>query len=246
MTIQVPLRKSRFNSSVVQPLFNLITFVIQVLLLLLVFFQGSQLNQLANSAANTMVQMIDGQVIQISPAQADYRSDLVIQNLVNQWAMLTYTWSGNLPPTNIESAKSLVKDPGVIIGKFKVPTATVNAAFLITDKNDFRRKFLAGIGALVPQGVFQGEQQTALRISQILQPQQLKAGRWDVNLYGYLEVFERGDTVGSPIEIKRKITLQAVPPPNYPMPNNLSPLQQTIYRLGAAGLMIEQIEELPS
>lgn len=247
MTIQVPLRKSRFNSSVVQPLFNLITFIIQILLLLLVFFQGSQLNQLANSAAKTMVQMVDGQVVHISPEQADYRSPLVIQNLVNQWAMLTYTWSGKLPPTNGESARNLPKDPGIVVGKFKVPTATVNAAFLITDKNDFRRKFLEKIGELpVVQGVLQGYQETVLRVSQILPPQQLETGRWDVNIYGFMEVFERGDSIGEPIEIKRKVTLQAVPPPNYPMPSNLSPLQQTIYRLGAAGLMIEQIEELPN
>lgn len=245
MNIQVPLKKSRFHSSTVLPLFVLLTFVIQILLLLMIFFQGSQLNQLANSATKTMVQMVDGKVVQISPTEADYRSPLVIQNLVNSWAMLTYTWSGKLTPTNTEEAKAPPLDPGVSVGQTKVPTAVANAAFLITDKNDFRRKFLERIGAIVPSGVFQGYQETALIISQILPPEQIETGRWEVNLYAYMEVLSRGDVVGEPVEVKQKITLKAVPPPNYPLPDNLSPFQQTVYRLGTAGLTIEQIEELP-
>lgn len=247
MTIQDPLKKSRFHSSIVLQLFVLLTFTIQVLLMLMMFFQGSQLNQLANTAAKTMVQMVDGQVVEVSPAQADYRSPMVIKNLVNQWALLTYSWSGKLPTTNAQEIKSPLKDPGTTVGTTKVPTATANAAFLITDENDFRRKFLEKVGRLpILQGVFQGYQETVLRITDILPPEQIEVGRWNVNLYAYINVLERGDSIGDPIELNQKITLRAVPPPNYPLPSGLSPLQQTIYRLGTAGLLIEQIENLPS
>lgn len=246
MSIQVPLQKSRFHSSAVLPLFVLISFFIQFVLLFLIIFQGSQVNQLANSATKTMLQMVDGQVIQISSASACYRSPPVIQNLANSWALLNYTWSGKLTPTNAEEVKNPLKDPGVAVGTRKVPTSTANAAFLITDENDFRRKYLEKISAIVPSGVFQGYQETVLRVSQILSPKQLDACRWDVNLYGYMDILERGNSFGEPIAINQKITLRAVPSPNYPLPSNLSPLQQTIYRLGVAGLIIEKIEDLPN
>lgn len=245
MSVQVPLQKSHFHSSAVLPLFVLISFFIQFVLLFLIVFQGSQINQLANSATKTMVQMVDGQVIQISSASACYRSPAVSQNLVNSWALLNYTWSGKLTPTNAEEVKNPLKDPGVLVGTRKVPTSTANAAFLITDENDFRRKYLEKVSAIVPQGVFQGYQETVLRVSQVLSPKQLDTCRWDVNLYGYMDILERGNPIGEPIGINQKITLRAVPSQNYPLPSNLSPLQQTIYRLGVAGLMIEKIEDLP-
>ena len=84
------------------------------------------------------------------------------------------------------------------------------------------------------------------RVSQILSPQQISACKWDVNLYGYMEVLERGLPLGEPIGLNQKISLEAVPPSIHPLPTALSPLQQTIYRLGVSGLTIKNIEELAS
>lgn len=245
MSIHVPLQKSRFHSSTVLPLFVLTTFLIQIVLLLLIFFQGSQLNHLANAATKTMVQMADGQVIQVSSTDACYRTPVTIQNFVNSWALLNYTWNDKLPPANPEQVKNPLDDPGVVVGKNKVPTASANAAFLITDENDFRRKYLQKLALLVPQGVFSGYQETVFRVSQVLSPQQVSACNWDVNLYGYMKVLERGNLLGEPIGLNQKISLEAVPPSIHPLPTALSPLQQTIYRMGISGLRIKNIEELP-
>lgn len=245
MNVQVPFQKSRFHSSSILPLFVLVTLLIQVLLLLMIFFQGNQLQQLVNKPAPSLVQMIDGRVTQVSTEQANYRSPMVIQQLVNQWAMMTYTWSGKLPVADATQARQPLDDPGIPIdNNGKLPTAAAHAAFLITDENNFRREFLKKLSSLVPQGVFSGNQQTVLRISQILPPQQIGQGRWDVNVYAYMEVLDVSQPVGNPIKINQKISLRAVPPPRYPLPNGLSTLQQAIYRLGEAGLEIVQIENI--
>lgn len=244
MSIQVPLQKSRFHSTTILPLFVLATLVIQGVLLLMLFFQGSQLQKLANLPAPSLVQMVDGKVVQVSPKEATYRSDPVIQQTVNAWANLTYTWSGRLFTTDKKLEPP--RDPGIkVADNKKVPTTTANAAFLISDDNNFRREFLAKVANLVPSEVFYGSQQTVLQISNILPPQPTGAGMWDVNLYAYMQVLDLQQPVGDPIKINQKISLRAVPPPRYPLQNGLSPLQQAIYRLGEAGLQIYQIENLP-
>ncbi len=243
MTIEVPLSRSRFHSSTVLPLFILITFLIQGLLLLMVFFQGSQLNQLTNQAAKTMLQMVDGQVVQVSAASACVRSPAVTQNFANQWTLFNYTWNNRVPP--IAGAKSRLEDPGVRIGNSRIPTTTATAAFLITDENNFRKKYLEQVSDIVPQGVFQGYQETVVRYSRPLAPKQIEPCKWEVNVYAYMDVLENGAAAGDPIGINQKLTLIAVPPAIHPLPSGLSPLQETVYRLGIPGLLIENIEFLP-
>lgn len=245
MSIQVPFQKSRFHSSSVLPLFVLGTLLIQVLLLLMVFFQGSQLSSLANQPPPTLVQLVDGHVFQAKPAQTNYRSAEVIKQFINQWDTLTYTWSNLLPPTNEQEANKPPRDSGIVIERNKkLPTTAVNAAFLISDKNNFRLEFLRNLSSLVPPGVFAGSQQTVLRISDILPPKEMGQGRWDVDVYAYMQVLDVAQPVGTPIEVNQKFSLMAVPPPLHPIENGLTPLQQAIYRLGEAGLMIERIENL--
>lgn len=244
MSIQVPIQRSRFHSANILPLFVLATLAIQVVLLLMLFFQGSQLERLAKSPAPSLVQMVDGKVVSVSAKEASYRSDAVIEQTVNAWANLTYTWSGKLP--NATGNLEAIKDPGIkVVGNKKVPTTTANAAFLISDDNNFRREFLANIANLVPSEIFYGGQQTVLQISNILPPQSTGVGTWDVNLYAYMQVLDVEQPIGNPIKINQKISLRAVPPPRHPLENGLSPLQQAIYRIGEAGLQIYQIENLP-
>lgn len=243
MSIRVPLQKSQFHSANILPLFVLTTLVIQVVLLLMLFFQGSQLERLAKLPAPSLVQMTDGKVVSVSAKEASYRSDTVIEQTVNSWALLTYTWSGKLPAA--DKKLGFIRDPGIKIGgNKKVPTSTANAAFLISDDNNFRREFLNNIANLVPPEIFYGGQQTVLQISNILPPQSTGVGTWDVNLYSYMQVLDLEQPVGNPIKINLKISLRAVPPPHYPLDNELSPLQQAIYRLGEAGLQIYQIGNL--
>jgi hypothetical protein len=62
--IELPSPKRRFRSSNVLPLFLLTMFALQVLLLLLVLFNGVQVTRIAAKPPPALVQLVDGRAIQ--------------------------------------------------------------------------------------------------------------------------------------------------------------------------------------
>ena len=236
LDIQIPFKKQRFRSSNILPLFLLAMFFIQVLLLLLVFFNGVQISKIANRPAPALVQLIDGQVLKVAPAAANHRESVVIDRLVREWATLTMNWSGRFP--NGEP------DPGVDVGNGKAPSSAWVASFVLSE--DFRGGFIKQIAQMVPTGVFEGRTQTVLQIEHISWPQLLSPGQWQVNIVANLLTIDLAKPIGQPIEFNKQIFLQAVPPPLYPLSDGGSELQKAVYKLRQAGLEIFQIEDLES
>ncbi len=210
-----------------------------ITLMLMMFFTGIQLSALSHNPAPSLVQLVDGQVLQVGAAQANSREPAVISRLVHQWATLTYNSSGKLPNGDA--------DPGIDVGdNQKVTTASWEAAFVLSD--DFRREFLKGMAELMAKipayQVFQGQKQTVLKLDEQLSPRSIGSGKWEVDLISHLLVLDVGQPLGEPVTINKKIFLRAVPPPLYPLKYALSVLQRAVYALRETGLEIFLIEDL--
>lgn len=240
---RLPFDRPRFHSSNFIPLTQLAILAIAILLLLMVFYMGMQLSALARKPPPSLVQLVDGQVLQVAPAPTDYREPGVVSRVAQEWETLTYNWSGKLP-----NGKA---DPGINIGKGKkVTTATWDAAFLLSE--DFRREFLQGIAEIVPPEIFECpdrgvcQLQTVLQIDQLLPPKPIGQGQWSVDSIGHLIAFNLSQPIGEPMPINKRIRLKAIPPPRYPLEKGLSPLQQAAYHLRKAGVEIFLIEDIPN
>lgn len=207
--------------------------------MLMVFFTGIQLSALSHEPPPSLVQLVNGEVLQVGAKPANSREPAVISRLVHQWGTLTYNWSGKLP--NGDS------DPGIDIDSGqKVTTAVWEAAFVLSD--DFRREFLKGMAGLMAKipayQVFQGQKQTVLKLDEELSPRSIGPGKWEVDLISHLLVLDVGQPIGDPVTINKKIFLRAVPPPLYPLKDALSALQQAVYALRTTGLEIYLIQDL--
>jgi hypothetical protein len=203
---------------------------------------------IAGQPPATMMQLLDGRVLQAQAFDFQYRTPQVIEGFVNQWAMMMFTW-GKIPDS---SGKGITNDIGHSInlphGKGtvskQVPTAAMTAGLMLTDDNGFRINYMAQIAELVSRvsGVLQGTQETQLQISKIISTPQKEPGIWDVQLVSWIRVTDSRGNISQPIENNLKLTVAAIPAPQYPLDTGLSPLQQAIYRMSVSGLMITDIK----
>ena len=219
------------------PLAMVASVLLQTAIALMVLFQGVQLNALLNRPAPSLVQLVDGRVLQTSPAERDYRTPEVLDKFVRDWIGLTYNWTGRLPEGSA--------DPGVKIGRSeKVPTSTWVSSFALSES--FRAAFLTGVSELVPDGVWSGDREVVVQVEAILPPKALEAGEWQVDVVSNLLLFDLEQPVGHPIANNKSILLKAVPQPSQPLDEAASPLLRAVYELRQTGLQIQQISELAS
>ncbi|NES25152.1 MAG: hypothetical protein F6K41_41155, partial [Symploca sp. SIO3E6] len=106
------LGKKKLGSNLLST-FVMISLGLHLLTLLLLLFQGLTLNQLTNQKPPTLVQLIDGKE---SPIPEPLERELEeIRSFVEQTMTALFTWSGKLPPQNIEEAQNPKQDEGVPI-----------------------------------------------------------------------------------------------------------------------------------
>jgi hypothetical protein len=241
--IELPSPKRRFRSSNVLPLFLLAMFVLQVLLLLLVLFNGVQVTRIAAKPPPALVQLVDGRAIQATSVEDSlHRETPLIDRLVREWATLTMNWSGKFPNGK--------PDPGVDVGEGKVPSSTWVASFVLSE--DFRQGFLRYLAKeIVPPEIFEGRTQTALQIEKISQAKPIKdeqgdeiPGYWHLELVANLMVVDLSNPIGEPVPFNKTIFLRAVPPPLYPLEAKATEIQKAVYKLRESGLEIFKIEDL--
>lgn len=209
-----------------------------------------EVERLAQQPPPTMVQTIDGKVMQIQAKDSKFRSLPTIENFVRQWATLTYTWGTipsegkkPVPASDTGEAVSFVENGQTVVKQ--IPTPALIGAFLISDENNFRLNFLSNLGnrAAQVEGVFEGTLETQLSITDIVIFPRSEPGVWDVKLTSFIRVSDSRGRISQPIKNNLQLTVIAVPAPDHPLEAGMSPLQQAAYRLGLYGLLISDAQE---
>lgn len=233
--MRLPFQKIKFHSTTFLPIYYLIVIGLLLFLTLLTLFNGVQLSALKNKPAPSLVQMVDGKVVKTAPVDANYRSPEVIKRVVQDWAVMTMSWSGKLPNGS--------PDPGVEFNGVRVPTVTWTASFILSE--DFRRKFLEKLYQ-ISNRVAQDGAQTALSIVHITSPKPISnTGQWRVDVISNLLIFQ-GNKQESFLPFNKQIYLSTVPLPTNSLTEINSPIQKAVEAAREAGLEIYRIEDLPN
>lgn len=236
--------KAQLNSSSGLRLLVIFLLGSHALLSIKIFAIGNDVNHLATRPQNTMVQTLDGKTVQAQGMASDYRTPQVVERFINEWATLQYTW-GNDAGTNVQ-----LKDASGKTAVLKLPLSAILASSLITEDNGYRESFLSQLVAMITElqlidNLFDGSRQTTIQIKKILVTPRSEPGMWDVKLIAYLQLMEKdGGTIGA-TAWNRDLTVIAVPPPEHPVKNDLTPLQRAVYNMNIAGLRIANIQKSP-
>lgn len=233
-------KRFKLDSSDILPLAFAGLSVGVVMLSFAVFWLAASFSKLANQKTPTLVQQVDGRSFTVRPAAYNYREPQAIRQLVQDWAVMTFTW-GSLPGQQKDDSKS---DEGVKVANGdRVPTTSWEASFVLDP--DFRDTFLTQLATeLVPDSVFTGGTSAVLVPQNISEPQFAGEGRWQVDLVATRIVFDDTNPSGYSIPFNRTFYVKAVEPPQNPLKENATDYQRAIYRMRERGLMIEEIRPL--
>ena len=195
----------------------------------------------------SLVQLSGGDTISVKAVDGRDRSPEVIKKFVSDTLVKIFNWDGLIKSINIDGETTTIKDSGVNIklekGTGKVTTSSWDAAFALSENQNFRASFLKKLAELTPGGVFNGSVQVALVPRHVSQPRKIADGKWEVDVVATLVTFRRDDNAGKGIAFNKTITVGAVSTPQVPLPNSTN-LANKIYAARRSGLEIIEIVDL--
>ncbi len=249
-TKREPLQLLRYNKSVPTRvgIISLAGFSMAVLSLLFQFLNYGAISVL-NKKQLALVQMSSGDTIFAKAVDQNQRSDEVIKKFVSDTFIKMFNWDGLVQTFNNKAEPITKQDTGVEVGKFdaksntRVATKAYDAAFALSENQDFRAAFLRKLASMTPSGIFAGDTQVSLIPRFISSPRQIREGKWEVDFIGTLVTFSRSNNSGQGITFNKTITLAAISNPQ-DIPSNTSELAQKIYAARRAGLEIIEIADL--
>lgn len=222
------------------PLLLLGCLVAQILTLVLIAGQGLAIRRLYDKPLPSLLQMQDGSAYQVRAVAASHRTPAVIKYFTTTTLTQLFNWNGEI----VEADGKRSKDPGIDVatddGTAKVTTASMTASFALSEA--FRLPFLQRVAALTPPGVFTGNTQVVLIIDSVSEPQELETGKWQLSVLAHLAVFHGSTSPQKTIPFHREITVEATTAPV--VPKGETPLEQAIYSIRQAGLIITDIRPL--
>lgn len=230
---EIPFKQKKINSEAIMPLFVLCTGIIQLFLVFKIFSIGNQVGQINTKSLPTLVQTLDGRAIKVTPENADYREPELLSQALREWLGLTFNWSSR-------PNKEGTVEPGVNFNGYSVPKNAWEASFLLDES--LRSSFLEILGkinASVPANSDVTFQIGSLSFPEL---QANETGVWKVKLVGTLLIAEASKPERG-IEFNKIVTLEAVPPPLYPLPSGSSPIQTAVYRMRGKGIKIASMED---
>jgi hypothetical protein len=241
------MRLIKQKQTYVFPIFVLATLVVQVLVFFGLLIQLGLWTKISRRPTPTLVQLLDGQAIQVSPSAHLDRNPDVIRRFVNETMTLMFSWTGTLPPEGTERSDTPEPDPGVEArssgGAGRLATASWQAGFALSESS--RKPFLETIARMTPPDVFEKRgAQATLVIKHVSFPVQIEPAKWKVQLISNLVIVNSEDKLGTPIPFNKEIYIAAVDPPTQPLENDSSRLQKIVYRIRQSGLEIYAIRDL--
>jgi hypothetical protein len=219
---------------------SMMTMAVSTLILSVGFiWQAGKLASMANSEHPTLVQSSEGKPFVALPEKYDYRSPKLLQNTARDWAMLTFSWG--------ETASSVVSGSVELTGhdSGRIPLSAYKASMLLSD--DFRDSFLETYTSSVftPEAA-QGEISSLYVPLQVLPPQEIEKGRWEVEVLGSRYISTPQNPAGKVVSANFLIEMIAADIPQSPLEEEASASVKAVYQLFEAGVRITNIEELPN
>ncbi|MBD2526051.1 hypothetical protein [Nostoc sp. FACHB-133] len=245
----VRLLENRQRTGSVLTIFAIASFSLHVLVLLLFIFQGLNIRQLSLRKPPNFVQLIDGKPVRNIDDLA--REPEAIRRFISKTMISMFTWSGTLPPQNIEEVANPKSDLGILIrtpqgSSQKISTSTWIASFALSE--DFRKGFLSTVAEMTPPEVFSENPNqvmtSQLIIKRVYPPKQIAPGKWRVGMVADLIQKNRvgGEKIVTPFN--KDFLVRAVDYFGNPQADNGTDLQKAIYSVRTDKLEIYEIRNL--
>lgn len=224
-------------------------FAIALISLLLQILNYGATRSLVKNQMPTLVQLSSGETIHAESIDPLERSPEVIKKFVSDSFIRMFSWDGLIRSSNSKGEPITKPDPGVEVsrGNFntsgKVTTQAYEAAFALSEKQNFRTAFLKKLGEMTKSEVFNGGMQVSLIPRFIGKPRKIQDGQWAIDFIGTLVTFSKTSNEGSGIPFNKTVTVSAVTTPTNP-PTSIAELAKKIYEVRASGLEITQIVDL--
>lgn len=242
-----PLRLLSYGQSVSTPtgLAAVGGLALGTLSLLLQIINYGATSTLSRKEAPSLVQLENGDTIPVRAVEPKERSKEVIKKFISNSMVKMFNWDGLITSVDNNGDSITNSDKGVEIktekgGYGKVTTKAWEAAFALSEKQDFRASFLKKLTEITPSGIFSGNMQMTLVPRYISDPRKIKEGKWEIDLIATLVRFDRDDNSGNGIAFNKTITVEAVSTPQSP-PDDTTELAKKIYNIRQAGLEITEI-----
>ena len=199
-------------------LFALGTFGLNFVILLLLFFHGTMLQQLSQQLApQSLVELADGRVISADPETNLERQPETIRRFIGETMTLMFTFSSKQPQNEVlEISSALLMDR--FKSKFKTEIMKLNKINQVTSNNR--------------------STESVLIIERISQPIKIGVGEWKVEIRANQLIFSGSDLLGKSIPFNRQILVRAIANNPISLPDNPLPWHLATFRLGEARLEI--------
>lgn len=243
-----PLQLLKYNKSVPTRIgvISLVGFSIALFSLLLQVLNYGAVSTLGKKQL-ALVQLSSGESVIAQAVEPNERSNEVIKKFVSDTFIKIFNWDGLIQTFNEKGEAVTKPDFGVDVGitehNSRVTTSSYEAAFAISEKQDFRAAFLRKLAQMTPPGVLNGDIQVSLVPRFISEPRKIKDGKWSIDLIASLVTFTRVDNAGKGIPFNKTITVEAISTPQQ-IPDGITTLAKKIYQSRKLGLEITEIVDL--
>jgi hypothetical protein len=216
-------------------------------LILHVVALGSIIN-IAKKPAPSLVQLVDGQAIEVAAIDSNDRSLKTIQSFTTESLTMLMSWTNELPVVNGEPK---VVDQGSLVkvkdgSDKRITTSTFQSSFLLSD--DLRDEALKILADMTPPEVFGGTVKTSLKYQHVTIPVPVdnsQGGTWKINVIATLIKYQqgRGDTVQIPFN--KEVIVRAVDTPPLPKSGKFAnEIEAVIYSIRRSGLEIVSMKDI--
>ena len=205
-------------------LFGLGTFGLNFVILLLLFFHETMLQQLSQQLVpQSLVELADGRVISADPETNLERQPETIRRFIGETMTLMLTFSSKQPQNEVlEISSALLMDR--FKSKFKTEIMKLNKINQVTSNNR--------------------STESVLVIERISQPINIGVGEWKVEIQANQLIFSGSDLLGKSIAFNRQILVRAITKKTISLPDNPLPWHLATFRLGEARFEIYNMCDL--
>ena len=205
-------------------LFALGTFGLNFIILLLLFFHETMLQQLSQQLApQSLIELADGRVITADPETSLERQPETIRRFVGETMTLMLTFSSKQPQNEILAISS-----ALLMDRFKPRFQT--EMMKLNKKNQIASNNRSTESVLI--------------IERISQPIKIGVGEWKVEIQANQLIFSGSDLLGKSIPFNRQILVRAIANNPISLPDNPLPWHLATFRLGEARLEIYNMCDL--
>ncbi|MCC5642208.1 hypothetical protein LC607_04350 [Nostoc sp. CHAB 5824] len=243
------LEKRQRTTASVLTVFAIATFSLHILVLFLFLLQGLNIRQLSLRKPPNFVQLIDGKPVANIDDLA--REPEAIRQFISKTMISMFSWSGTLPPQNIEEVANPKSDLGILIqtpqgSSQKVSTSSWIASFALSE--DFRKGFLSTVAEMTPPEVFSENPSLAMTsqlvIKRVYPPKQIAPGKWQVGMVA--DLIQKNQVGGAKLitPFNKDLLVRAADYFGNPQADNSTDVQKAIYSVRTDRLEIYEIRNL--